>query len=88
MALDETVGFCELEVNPFGPVQLYEAPLAVGVERLSVVPLQTGPLFPAVGVVGAVPQSLSALPLLRGLGVAAAKSVEFSSVSVQPPLAR
>jgi hypothetical protein len=46
------VGFCNAEVNPFGPVQEYVAPLTVGVERLIVAPSQYGPVLLAVGVAG------------------------------------
>jgi hypothetical protein len=48
VAVVETVGFCNVEVNPSGPVQEYESiPFGLPV-RLKVVPSQTGPLFPAV----------------------------------------
>src|SRR5262245_26233778 len=40
-------GFCWLEVNPFGPVQLYDAPGRKVAERLTVAPSQTGPVLPA-----------------------------------------
>ena len=46
------VGFCNEEVNPFGPVQAYVAPATVGVERLIVAPSQYGPPLLAVGVAG------------------------------------
>ena len=46
------VGVLDVEVNPPGPVQLYVAPVTVGVERLSVAPSHKGPLFVAVGVAG------------------------------------
>jgi hypothetical protein len=46
------VGFCTAEVNPFGPVQLYVAPLIVDAVRFSVDPSQTGLLLPAVGAAG------------------------------------
>jgi hypothetical protein len=52
VALVETVGFCAEDVKLFGPVQLYVAPLTVGVLRLKVVPEQTGLLLLAVGVAG------------------------------------
>jgi hypothetical protein len=45
-------GFCELELNPFGPVQLYVALLTVGVLRVKVLPEQIGPPLLAVGVAG------------------------------------
>jgi hypothetical protein len=47
------VGFCCVEVNPFGPVQLYVAPAIVLAVRLIGVPVHTGVLLPAVGVAGA-----------------------------------
>jgi hypothetical protein len=47
-------GACNVEVNPFGPVQAYAAPDTTGVERLSVEPIQTGLLLEAIGVAGAV----------------------------------
>lgn len=46
------LGFCSVEVNEFGPVQLYVAPDKVGVVRLIVDPAHTGELLPAVGVEG------------------------------------
>ena len=45
-------GFCAVDVNPFGPVQLYVAPAIVLAVRLTVPPAYTGPLFVAVGVAG------------------------------------
>jgi hypothetical protein len=46
------VGFCNAEVNPFGPVHEYVAPLTAGVERLSVDPTHNGLLLVTVGVDG------------------------------------
>jgi len=46
------LGFCTEDINPFGPVQLYVAPVTVGVERPRVPPAQIGPLLLAVGVAG------------------------------------
>ena len=46
------LGFCRVEVNELGPVQLYVAPDKVGVVRLIVDPAHTGELLPAVGVEG------------------------------------
>ena len=46
-------GFCALEVNPFGPVQLYVAPATVDALRFRVAPAQIGPLFDAPGADGA-----------------------------------
>jgi hypothetical protein len=48
----ERVGFCSADVNPFGPVHEYVAPLTVGVESEIVAPAQYGPPFDAVGVAG------------------------------------
>ena len=48
------VGFCCVEVNEFGPVQAYVAPLTVGVLSEIVPPAQYGPVFEAVGVLGVV----------------------------------
>jgi hypothetical protein len=48
------VGFCDDDVNPFGPVHEYVAPLTVGVESEIVAPEQYGPPFDAVGVAGIV----------------------------------
>ena len=47
------VGFCAFEVKPFGPVHAYVAPATVGVDKLAVPPVHTGPSFDAVGVAGA-----------------------------------
>jgi hypothetical protein len=46
-------GFCRVELNPFGPVQLNVAP-AVEVDpvKLNVCPAQIGPLFFAVTLAG------------------------------------
>jgi hypothetical protein len=46
-------GFCKVELKPFGPVQLYVAPVMVEAERVNVLPLQTGVLLLNVGT-GAV----------------------------------
>ena len=51
VALVETVGFCMLDANESGPVQVYVAPETVGVDKLKVPPRQIGPLLLAVGVV-------------------------------------
>src|SRR4029079_2150835 len=48
----ERVGFCSVEVKPFGPVQAYVAPLTNAVEREIVAPVQYGPPLLAVGVAG------------------------------------
>jgi hypothetical protein len=41
------IGFCWVDENPFGPVQLYDAPLLEN--RFKAVPAQTGVLLEAVG---------------------------------------
>jgi hypothetical protein len=41
-------GFCALDINPFGPVQLYVAP--PDEVRFKVAPLHTGLLLPAVAL--------------------------------------
>src|ERR1041385_26744 len=46
------VGFCCVEVKPFGPVHEYVAPLTNGVESEIVAPSQYGPPLLAVGVAG------------------------------------
>ena len=45
-------GFCKLEVNPFGPVQLYTPPDCPVVLRFKVDPSHSGPLLEAVGATG------------------------------------
>jgi hypothetical protein len=45
-------GFWSVDVNPFGPVQLYVPPSTVLAVRFKVVPARIGPLFPAVGAAG------------------------------------
>src|SRR3954449_9147102 len=46
------VGFCCVEVKPFGPLHAYVAPETSGVESMIVAPSQYGPPFDAVGVDG------------------------------------
>jgi hypothetical protein len=46
------VGFCVLEVNVLGPVQLYVAPPMLLAVRFTFPPWQTAELFPAVGATG------------------------------------
>src|SRR4051794_41924969 len=46
------VGFCCVDVKPFGPVHAYVAPLTNGVESEIVAPSQYEPPFEAVGVAG------------------------------------
>ena len=47
-------GFWSVDVNPFGPVQLYVPPSTVLAIRFKVVPARIEPLFPAVGATGRV----------------------------------
>src|SRR6185436_3031431 len=56
------VGFCDVEVKPFGPVQEYVAPATAGVESVAVPPEQIGPLFDAVGVDGVALTTSVVLP--------------------------
>jgi hypothetical protein len=44
------VGFCNAEVNPFGPLQAYVAPAAVVAVKFKLVPAQMGEFEPAVVV--------------------------------------
>ena len=46
------LGFCDDDVKPFGPVQLYVAPDTVDAKRFNVDPAHTGPLLVAVGAEG------------------------------------
>ena len=46
------LGFWSEEENPLGPVQAYVAPATLLAVRLTVLPLQTGVLFPASGATG------------------------------------
>src|SRR6266567_8808073 len=48
----ERVGFCCEDVNPFGPVHEYVAPVTVGVESWMVAPSTYRPPVLAVGVAG------------------------------------
>lgn len=57
------VGFCTAETNEFGPVQEYVAPATAGVERLMVLPVQTGVLLDAVGVAGVVLITTTVVPI-------------------------
>ncbi len=41
------LGFCKVEANPPGPVQLYVAPAKLVAVRFNVCPGHSGPLFPA-----------------------------------------
>ncbi len=44
-------GSCKVEVNPFGPFQLYETPAPAAVNEISP-PRQAGELLPATGAAG------------------------------------
>lgn len=57
------VGFCNADVNAAGPVQLYVAPATAGVDRLMVLPEQTGVLLDAVGVDGVVFITTAVVPV-------------------------
>jgi hypothetical protein len=46
------VGFCNEEVNPFGPVHEYVAPATAAVDRFNAEPAHTGPLLVGAGVAG------------------------------------
>jgi len=56
------VGFCSVDVKPFGPVQAYVAPATVAVERAIVLPSQYGPPFVGAGVAAAVLTTTLVLP--------------------------
>ena len=47
-----TVGICEEEVKPFGPVQAYIAPVTFAVLKFKFEPVHIGPLLLTVGVDG------------------------------------
>ena len=49
---DTMLGFCNVELNPFGPVQLYVAPAITLAVRSNVDPEQIALLLPAVGATG------------------------------------
>src|ERR1051325_2034022 len=46
------VGFCSVDVKPFGPVQAYVAPATVVAFSCTVSPAQYGPVFDATGAAG------------------------------------
>jgi hypothetical protein len=56
------VGFCCVDVNPFGPVQLYVAPATRDAVRLMSSPSQTGELLDTVGEGGALFTVTSTVP--------------------------
>jgi hypothetical protein len=45
-------GFCKAELNPFGPVQAYVAPVTDDVERFKVLPEHKGEFDVTTGVAG------------------------------------
>ena len=45
-------GFCNDELNPFGPVQLYVAPGTVDANKFNALPSQTGELLVSGGALG------------------------------------
>ena len=49
---DARVGFCTVDVNAEGPVQVYVAPAIVLAVKLILFPVQTGLLLPDVGAAG------------------------------------
>ncbi len=55
-------GFCVVELNEFGPVHEYVAPVTVGVVKLIVAPVHIGVLLPAVGVAGVVFTTTAVVP--------------------------
>jgi len=55
-------GFCKADTNEAGPVQEYVAPATAGVERLSVLPEQTGVLLDAVGAAGVALTTTAVVP--------------------------
>src|SRR3954464_3113656 len=76
------VGFCCVDVKPFGPVQEYVAPLTSGVESEIVAPSQYGPPFEAVGVAGAALTTTLVVPaaLVQPLTVIVTEYVPASAV--------
>ena len=46
------VGFCEVEVKPFGPLQEYDVPATFPADKEIVFPAQIGLLLVAVGAAG------------------------------------
>jgi len=56
------VGFCKADTNEAGPVHEYVAPATAGVERLSVLPEQTGVLLDADGAAGVALTTTAVVP--------------------------
>ncbi len=63
------VGFCEVEVNPFGPDQLNDVPLFVVPVRFKTLPTQTGVLLDAEAVGVAFTVTVVLTELLQPLTV-------------------
>ena len=77
-------GFCRDEVNPFGPVQKYVAPLTVLAVSNNVFPAHTGELLPAVGTDGTPGWALiTTFPLAGDI-----HPDEFVTVKLYVPAAR
>jgi hypothetical protein len=55
-------GFCVLEVNVFGPLQLYVVPVLLAV-KFKLLPAHNGPLFPATGAAGVVLTTTETVPV-------------------------
>src|SRR4051812_31043277 len=47
-------GFCKTLVKLLGPVHIYDPPATAVAVSVKVLPLQTGPLFPATGAAGGI----------------------------------
>ena len=56
------VGFCNEELNPFGPVHAYVAPAMFDAVSKTFDPSHNGPLFPGVGGTGMGLTTATALP--------------------------
>ena len=60
------IGFCNVDVKPFGPAQLYVAPATVVADRFNVDPSHNGPLLEADALAGiALTTTLVELELLE-----------------------
>src|SRR3954447_18931155 len=66
------VGFCSVDVKPFGPDQAYVPPATVCALSVMIEPLQNGPPFEATGVAG---PPLATTPMLAGAEVQPLPSV-------------
>lgn len=63
-------GFCAVEVNPFGPVHAYVAPVIVPAVRLIGEPIHTGLLLPVAGAGGVVTEATVTVAVAGGQEVA------------------